>query len=170
MLINELSDNINAFIRHFQEKIKVFHPKAQVWKAKLQTFTDLSIVGFIMYIAHMLQVHHLIENVVTAIERENWDTKKKTAIHSEVAFHNEEDRRAFYNIYNRNDEYQRIAHNHRKLTTICCAPKYRNLLVINLLSAFSSDPDQKYVTAGTQQRFIQAPGVCLAYQPHRNFS
>ena len=42
--------------------------------------------------------------------------------------------------------------------------------MINLLSAFSSDPDQKYVTAGTHQRFIQAPGVCLAYQPHRNFS
>ena len=72
---------------------------------------------FVLYIAHMLQVHHLIENVVTAIERENGDTIE-TAIQSEVAFHNEEDRRSFYRTNNGNGESQRIAHNYRKLPTI----------------------------------------------------
>ena len=122
-----------------------------------------------MYSAHMLQVYHFIKNVVTSTERENWDIIE-TAIQYAVAFQNEEDRRAFYKTYNGNDESQRIAHNHRKVPTFYCAPKYRNLLAINLLSAFSSDPDQKYLTAGTQQRFIPAPGAFLAYQPHINFS
>ena len=105
-------------------------------------------MGFIMYSAHTLKVHHLIEYVVTSIERENTNTIK-SAIQSEVDFKNEEDRRSFYKTYNGNNESQRISHNHRKLPTIYCAPKYRNLIAINLPSAFSSDPDQKYLTVGT---------------------
>ena len=70
----------------------------------------------------MLQVHHLIKNVVTAIERENRDTIKKS-IQYEVAFHNEEYGRAFYNTYNGNDESHMITNNHRKVSTIYCAPK-----------------------------------------------
>ena len=126
-------------------------------------------MGFIMYSAHTLQVHHLIGNVVTAIEREKGDTIK-TDIQSKSAFHNEEDKRAFYKTYKGNDKSQRISHNHRKLPTIYCAPKYSNLLVIKLLSAFSSYPEQKNLTAGTHQRFTPAPGACLAYQLHRNLS
>ena len=79
-------------------------------------------MGFILYSAHTLQVHHLIKHLVTAIERDKEDTIK-TAIQSEVAFHNEEDRRAFYKTYNGNNESHRISHNHRKLSTIYCAPK-----------------------------------------------
>ena len=93
-------------------------------------------MSFILYSGHMLQVHHLIEDVVTDLEKENGDTIKKF-IQSEVAFYNEGDRRAFYKTYNLNDESHRISHNQRKLPTIYCAPKYRNLLAINLLSAFS---------------------------------
>ena len=89
-----------------------------------------------MYSTHTLQLYHLIENIVTAIERENEDTTE-TATQSEVAFHNEEDRRAFYKTYKRNEKSQRIAHNYRKVLTVYCAPKYRNVLAINLLSAFS---------------------------------
>ena len=89
-----------------------------------------------MYSAHTLQVHHLIKNLVTDIERENEKTIK-TAIQSKVAFKNEEYRKSFYKSCNENDEYQRIYHNHRKVTTIYCAPKYRNLLSIHLLSTFS---------------------------------
>ena len=96
-----------------------------------------------MYSAHMLQVYHLIKNLVIAIERENGDTIK-TAIQSELAFHNGEDRGSLYKTYKRNNESQRIAHNHRKVPTIYCAPKYRDLLAINILSAFSSYPDQKF--------------------------
>ena len=83
------------FRRHLQEHIKVSHLKAQVWKAKLHTFTEPPKVGFIMYSTHTLQVHYLIENVVTAIERENGE-KTETAIQYEVAFHNKEDRIALY--------------------------------------------------------------------------
>ena len=52
-------------------------------------------MGFNIYSAHTLQVHHLIENLVTAIERENGE-KTETAIQYEVAFHNKEDRIALY--------------------------------------------------------------------------
>ena len=40
ILINGISDNVNALRRHFQEHIKVFHPKAQVWKSNLQNFPE----------------------------------------------------------------------------------------------------------------------------------
>ena len=94
ILINRLSDDINTFRRHSQDHIKSFHLKAQVWKSKLQTFPEPSKVGSIMLSSHMLQVHHLVGNVVTAIERENGDTIE-TAIQYKSAFQNEEDIRSF---------------------------------------------------------------------------
>ena len=148
--------------------MKFFHLKEKFWKFKLQTCPDPSKVAFIMYSDHTLQVHHLIKNIVTAIERETGDTTK-TSTQSEVAFHNEEDRRALYETYNGNDGSQRISHNHRKLTTIYCATEHRNLLVINLLRAFLPYPYQIYLTVVTQQIFIPALGACLAYQLYRNF-
>ena len=145
------------FRRHFQDHIKVFHPKAQVWKSNLQTFPEPSKVGFIIYSAHMLQVHHLTKNVLKATEREN--KKTETAIQSEVDFQNEEDRKGFYKSYNGYDESQQIAPNHKKVPTIYRAPKYRNLLPIHLLRAFPPDPDIKYPTTGTQKRFVPDPGA-----------
>ena len=44
-----------------------------------------------------------------------------------------------------------------------CAPIFRNTLAIQLLSAFSSDPEHKYLTSGTQQRFKPAPGACIVH-------
>ena len=122
-----------------------------------------------MYIAHTLQLQNLIKNAVKSIETENRYTIE-TSIRSKLAFQNEEDRRTFYRIYDRNDESQRIAHNIRKVTTIYCAPKYRNLLAIHLLSTFSLDLDTKYLIEGTHQRFSLSPGYFLVYQPHRDFS
>ena len=66
-----------------------------------------------MYIAHTLQVHRLIKNLVTARKRENGDTIEKS-IQSEVAFYNEADKRAFYKTYKGNNESHRIAHNTEK--------------------------------------------------------
>ena len=88
-----------------------------------------------MYSTRTLQLHNLIENAVKSIEIENVDTIE-TSIRSKVAFQNEEDRKTFYNIYDRNDDSQRISHNLRKVTTIYCGPKYRNLLAIYLLIDF----------------------------------
>ena len=42
--------------------------------------------------------------------------------------------------------------------------------MIHLLSALSSDPDPKYLTSGTQQRLVPAPGAYIAYQAHTAFS
>ena len=51
-----------------------------------------------------------------------------------------------------------------------CAPKYHNIMEIHLLSDFSSDPYPGYITSGTQQLFVPAPGACISYQAHRAFS
>lgn len=51
-----------------------------------------------------------------------------------------------------------------------CAPIFRNILTIHILSAFSYYPDSKYLTSGTQQRFVPAPVACISYQPHIVFS
>ena len=71
VLINRLSNDINFFSRQFQEHIKVFHLKAQVWKVKLKNCLESSKVGLIIYSAHTLHVYHLIKNSVKDIEREN---------------------------------------------------------------------------------------------------
>ena len=47
--------------------------------------------------------------------------------------------------------------------------KNRNLLAIKLLSTFSSELDQNYLTLGKHKRFIPYPGDRLAYKMHRNF-
>ena len=63
-----------------------------------------------------------------------------------------------------------MAHNHRKVPIVYCTPIFQNILVIHLLSAFSSDPDPKYLILGTQQRFVPVPRAFIAYQAHRAFS
>ena len=57
-----------------------------------------------------------------------------------------------------------------KVHTVYCFPKFRNILTIHLLSALSYDPNPKYITSETKQRFIPSPGVCIVYTPHRSFS
>ena len=96
-------------------------------------------MGFIMYSAHTLQVNHLIKNIVPSIERDNRETTK-TAIQSEVDFHKKEDRKSFYKRYGEYDKPHSTSHNHRKVPTIYCGAKYRNLLDIHILRAFSSYP------------------------------
>ena len=49
-------------------------------------------------------------------------------------------------------------------------PIFRNMLVIYLLRAFSYDNETKYLTSGTQQRYVPYPGSCIAYQAHITFS
>ena len=65
---------------------------------------------------------------------------------------------------------QRFSHNHRKVPIVYCSPRFRNILAVHLLGAFSPDPESKYITSGTQKRFVPSPRACLAYQPHRSFS
>ena len=88
-----------------------------------------------MYSTHMLQVHHLIKNIVIATEIDIGKTLE-ASMRSKVAFHNEEDRKCFYTSYEKNDDSRLIAYNHNKVTTIYCELKYRNLLDIHFLSAF----------------------------------
>ena len=49
-------------------------------------------------------------------------------------------------------------------------PRFRNRIPIQLLTNFSSEPGHKYLTSGTQKRFVTAPGSCIDYQNHRVFS
>ena len=61
------------------------------------------------------------------------------------------DRKLLYNNYNKDGKDQRISKNHRKVSTVYCAPIFRNLLTIHTLSAFSFDPEHKYLTSLSQQ-------------------
>ena len=51
-----------------------------------------------------------------------------------------------------------------------CAPRFRNILAIHLLSVFYSDPELKYLTSGIQQLFFPAPEACIVYQAYRDLS
>ena len=103
-----------------------------------------------MYSAHTLQVDLIIKNVLRVIEQENGHYIE-TTIHSEVSFQTIEDRKIFYNSYRKHVKYQRTSHNHIKVPTVYFAPIFFNILIIHLLSAFSFDPDPKYITSGMQQ-------------------
>ena len=56
------------------------------------------------------------------------------------------------------------------MPTVSPAPRFWNLVSIQLLSAFSVKPDQKYLTWGCQQQFITAPVSRFAYHPHKKLS
>ena len=149
LLLNGSLEETNISRRHFQESIRAFNPKTQVCKAKLQSFLEPSKVVFIMYSTNTLQVKILIKNILSFIDQDNGPAIE-FSIQSEVSFLTNEDVKGFYKAYDRYDKYQRISHNHIKLLTVYCAPRFRNIMLIHLLGAFSSDPDPKYITSGTQ--------------------
>ena len=116
-----------------------------------------------------LHIQELVQNVIRFINQEQGkDTE--FAIRSEADFQAEDERGSFYKNFYRNEKMQRIYLGHKKMPMIYSDPIFRNLVSIHLLSAFSDNQDQKYLTEGCQKPFIPAHGVCLAYQTHRALS
>ena len=95
----------------------------------------------------MLQVQDLIKDVINVIEQENGQ-KIGTYIYPKAAPQSETERKLLYKNINKYDEDELSSHNHRKVTTIYCYPRFFNLLDIYLLNALSSDPNPKYLTSG----------------------
>ena len=85
LLMNGSLEDTNLSRRKFQESIRAFHPKAQLWKSKLQSCPEPSKVGFMTYRGNTFQVNLLINNVLSGIEQEN-GTVIEITIKSEVAF------------------------------------------------------------------------------------
>ena len=122
-----------------------------------------------MYSTPNLQISDLVNNVLEVINDEK-GIGIKISTQLETYFYTENKRKAFYKSYNREDEQEKIKSNHRKIPTVYCTPKYRNLLAIHMLSELSSKPQAKYRTAGCQHKFVPAPGTCLVYQTHWELS
>ena len=74
--MNGCPEDTKIFRRHFRDTIRDFHPKAQVWKAKLKTCLEPAKLGFIMYSAHTLQVSLIIKKFLKLIEQENGHSKE----------------------------------------------------------------------------------------------
>ena len=85
LILSGALEDHNSLRINIQESLQAFHPKNQVWKAKLQTFPEPSKVGLIMYSANTLQVNLLVNNVLSVIKQEK-DLDIEVAIQSEVAF------------------------------------------------------------------------------------
>ena len=111
----------------------------------------------------------LVKNVLSGIKQEEY-IEKEVAIKSEATFLTNEDRKELYASYDGLDVEQRVPHTHRKAPIAYCAPIFRNILDIHLISTLSSDPELKYITSGAQKRFYPAPGACIEYQANRAFS
>ena len=101
-------------------------------------------MGFIIYSATNIQVNLPIKTVLSVIKQEKGHNTE-VEIQPEVTFITNEDRKGFYKYYNRQYEDKALSHKHRNITTVHCAPIFRNTLVIHLLIAFSSVPYPKYV-------------------------
>ena len=92
LIFNGAPEDHNSLRRHIQEYLQEFHPKAQVWKATLQTCLEPSKVGFIMYSENTLQMKLLVKNVLLVIKQEK-DFYIEVAIQSEAAFLTNEGRK-----------------------------------------------------------------------------
>ena len=55
-MINRTLKDTNYFCKHFQDNIKVFNTKAQVYNSRLKSSPKPSKVGYIIYIAKTLQL------------------------------------------------------------------------------------------------------------------
>lgn len=85
----------------------------------------------------------------------------EVSVQSEAAFELAEQSKEFYITYDWDDDKKRALYNLRKVLTIYCHPKDRNVMCVHLLRAFSKRPPTKYLTSGTQQRFVPMPGACI---------
>ena len=126
-------------------------------------------MSFIVYSANTLQVMLLFNNLLSMMKHKKY-LDIEVIIQLEVAFLTNEDRKDLYASYNIYNEEQQISHNHRKVLTVYCAPKFRNTPEIHLLRTFSSDPELKYLTSGIQQRFFPSRGAYITYQYQRALS
>ena len=61
LVFNRSPEDVNIFMRQFQDNTKYFHRKSQMWKSKLQSFKYPYKVLFVMYSVHTLQVNQLIK-------------------------------------------------------------------------------------------------------------
>ena len=168
-MFNGTPEDTNNFRRLLQENLKVFHDKIQVWKAKLQKCPEPEKVGHVMHGANNILASDLIYNVLKVVEKE-MKLKIDILVQLEAAFHTDSEQEIFYKNYNNHDKEEHTALNHRKVPTTYCHPKYRNLLAVHLLSALSEDSDVKWLTSGYQQRFLPAPGACIAFDPKGTFA
>ena len=96
LLLNRHSEEINIFRINFQDTIRSFHQKFQVWKAKLQIFLETSKVGFIICSAKNLQFSLLIKKFLHAIGEEN-GIFIDISIQSELYLQMNYERKMFYN-------------------------------------------------------------------------
>ena len=102
-MFNGTKEDINNFRRNFQENLMAFHKKAQVCKAKLQSWLEPSKVVHVMYGANNIQSTDLIVNGLTVVEKEkNW--KISIVIQLEAAFQTDIERKIFYSNYIRQDK------------------------------------------------------------------
>ena len=69
-LFNKYSEDSSIFRGKFQENLKAFHTKDEVWRENPQSWTEPSKVGYSVYIAHTLQVHYLIKKSLKTLNRE----------------------------------------------------------------------------------------------------
>ena len=90
---------------------------------------------FIMYSDYTLQVNPFIKNLLSVIEQEKGHNIE-AAIQLEVSFITNKDKKGLYKSYDRQYEYQKIAHNNRKVPTVYCAPRLRNILATHLFINF----------------------------------
>ena len=72
LILSRALEDHNSPRRNIQESLQAFHPKNQVWKAKLQTFPEPSKVGFIVYSANTIQVNLLVKNVLSVIKQDKY--------------------------------------------------------------------------------------------------
>ena len=93
--------------------------KSNVWRSKLQYFSETSKVCFIIYSDHTPHVEEIVKNIPKVIEQEKFH-KTNIVIQSKAAFDTEEERK-FSIKYNNHCKDQHTAHNHRKFPIIYTA-------------------------------------------------
>ena len=98
-----------------------------------------------MYSSLTFEISDLVNNVLEVIKYKK-GIDIKIANQFDPAFYIDIKRKAFYTSSNIDDEHEKINCNNHKIPTVYCAPRYRNLLSIHMISALSSKIQAKYRT------------------------
>lgn len=159
-LINGIEDDVDRFRRAMHENLKPYDEKGSVYHFILRNCATPTRAGYLMHSAPIFSVKEHIRHVTRVIRMET-DQVVEVAVKFEAAFESKELRDSFYKTYDKKDKIQQQLHNYRKVPTLYCAPRHRNMLGLHLLNAFSRNPYNKYLTTGTEIRFVPEPGSCF---------
>eukprot|EP00957_Ditylum_brightwellii_P194406 14805677-Ditylum_brightwellii.AAC.1 len=86
----------------------------------------------------------------------------------ESTFADKDERKKWFDTHSLKDKEDKKDYDQRRVPTITCEIKYAPFVAKNLFLAFSNNPPFRFMTKGTNLRFVPEPRVMAAYDESDN--